>query len=84
VSSDTHDTTTVSLKEAPIITPFQDCYRMTLRLRPDIYDALKRSASCSIRSMNGEINELLRAVLLNRKETNEAQLAGTPSSVSDQ
>jgi len=34
--------------------------------------------------MTGEINELLAAVLLNQKETNEAQLGGTPSPVSAQ
>jgi len=57
---------------------------MTLRLRPDVYEALKRSASGSVRSLTGEINELLAAVLLSQKETNEAQLGGTPSPVSAQ
>lgn len=40
-------------------TPFQQCRRMNLRLRPDIYEAVKRSATDNCRSMTAEINELL-------------------------
>jgi len=57
---------------------------VNLRLRPDLYEALRFKAFQNYRSMTAEINELLAAVLLKQKETNEAQPASTPSSVSDQ
>jgi len=55
---------------------------MTLRLRPDVYEALRLKAFQNYRSMTAEINELLGAVLLNEKETKEDQLGGPTSSVS--
>lgn len=36
-----------------------ECRRMTLRLRPDVYEAVKHSAAENFRSMTAEINELL-------------------------
>lgn len=39
--------------------PFQQCRRINLRLRPDIYEAVRRSAADNCRSMTAEINELL-------------------------
>lgn len=35
------------------------CHRMTLRLRPDVYEVVRKSAFGNFRSMTAEINELL-------------------------
>lgn len=36
-----------------------ECKRFNLRLRPDVYEAVRRSAADNFRSMTAEINELL-------------------------
>lgn len=37
----------------------EDCHRMTLRIRPDVYERVKQSALKNFRSLTAEINELL-------------------------
>jgi len=68
-----------STEEAPINNPFQECHRITLRIRPDVYDAVRRSAFENFRSMTAEINELLVEAI---KKTEEAK-PGSSSSVSE-
>ncbi|MBB2176742.1 hypothetical protein [Gluconacetobacter johannae] len=51
---------------------------MTLRLRPDVYEALKRSAATSVRSLTAEINELLCAVLLETEKASGPALESSP------
>ncbi|MBO1361768.1 Arc family DNA-binding protein [Acetobacter sacchari] len=51
---------------------------MTLRLRPDVYEALRQSAAESVRSMTSEINELLAEVLLKKEKASGSGLATSP------
>ena len=36
-----------------------ECKRFSLRLRPDVYEAVRKSAAKNFRSLTSEINELL-------------------------
>jgi len=56
-----------------------------IRIHPELHERLKRDAKSGYRSMNAEITMILEKHFAEtQKETNEAQLAGTPSSVSAQ
>lgn len=47
---------------------------MTLRLRPDVYEAVRRSASGNFRSITAEINELLVEVINTKEKASDVAL----------
>jgi len=56
-----------------------------VRLRPDLHEQIKADATANYRTINSELTMILEKHFAEtQKETNEAQPASTPSSVSAQ
>jgi len=53
--------------------------RLLLRIRPDLWEDLSRWASDELRSINGQIEYLLREAVRRRKGEAEASRSGKPS-----
>ncbi|GBQ07260.1 hypothetical protein [Saccharibacter floricola] len=60
------------------MTFIDECRRMTLRLRPDVYEVVKRSASKNFRSITAEINELLLNAIKKAPEPTDQSVSDAP------
>lgn len=49
-----------------------ECKRFSLRLRPDVYEAVRKSAAKNFRSLTAEINELLLEATKKALESRQA------------